>query len=115
MRVRLMRMIPPWHMYRSAACCMPHKLAGAAELYVSYCQYLAFMHQGKPLVRIFQILKFPWQSCLKYLNNSVREFHLPDAMQGSVKFASGYQEGAERGFRHGRSAIKMPEKCTLVR
>jgi hypothetical protein len=57
-RARLMRTIPPWHLCWSAACCRAHGISGAAELYVSYCQYLAFMHQGKPLVRFFQILKF---------------------------------------------------------
>lgn len=28
----LIRTIPPWHRRRSAACCTPHQLAGAAEL-----------------------------------------------------------------------------------
>ena len=64
MRARLMRMIPPWHLYSLAACCMTHEPTGAAELYVSYCQYLAFMHQGKPSVRVFQILKFHLRLCL---------------------------------------------------
>jgi hypothetical protein len=52
----LIRTIPPWHRHRSAACCTPHQLIGAIELHVSYCQYLAFMHQSKPLSRSFQRL-----------------------------------------------------------
>jgi len=32
------------------------KLAGAAELSVSYCQYLAFMHKYWTIVLAFQVL-----------------------------------------------------------
>jgi hypothetical protein len=49
----LMRMIPPWHLRRSAACCMAHEPTGATELYVSYCQYLALMYQDMTLCRFF--------------------------------------------------------------
>ena len=44
MMVRLIRMSPPGRPYWSAACRVPHQLIGAAELSVSYCQCLAFMH-----------------------------------------------------------------------
>ena len=44
MMVRLMRMTPPGGPYWSAACHVSHRLVGAAESPVSYCQYLAFMH-----------------------------------------------------------------------
>lgn len=37
---------------RPAACLT--KPTGASELYVSYCQYLALMYQGKALYRFFK-------------------------------------------------------------
>src|SRR6516165_6017899 len=49
MIARLMRTIPPGHRYRSAACSVPHELAGASQSYVSYCQCFAFTDQNKPL------------------------------------------------------------------
>ena len=54
MMARLIRMIPPWRLGRSEACCMPHQLVGAAELSVSYCKYLAYMHQIKLLSWLFK-------------------------------------------------------------
>src|ERR1700760_2977916 len=56
-RARLMRMFPPWASVQFTSWHAAHHPAGAAELLVSYCQYLAFMHKGKVLPNYFQILK----------------------------------------------------------
>jgi hypothetical protein len=54
MMIRLMRIAPPWRLHRSAAFCVSHQLIGFTESQVSYCQYLAFMHQSKSLCPVLQ-------------------------------------------------------------
>jgi hypothetical protein len=93
---------------RPAACLT--KPTGASELYVSYCQYLALMYQGKSLCKNFNSEIFRI-SCLQETFPDAGKDWLYFAVQGSLQCAPRLREMGNGGTSLGEL---MSENIPLV-